>query len=622
MARWPVSLTHDAELQELFRQEISERIERLVQGARAMSAGTLSEELAGVMFREGHTIKGTSRVMGYEAISQAGQILEKLWREVDNGEHVGSAELGGALEDLCTAIVGAVDADPVEGSGELLAALGTVSRLDPESFSSVGEGDARPAEEPVPTEPPAEAGEARPDDGEPGGEDRAADFSDLGGLLSALETWASEESARVNAANLYRLINTVAAVGVEAEGLRELLLDLADTVDLDSPAYGQITRLSGAIESVVQSIGDSKDQALTLAAAPLREITNTFSQLIRYLAKKTGKEIRFELVGDNEAVDRQVLDRIADPLRQLIVNAIEHGVEPPLDREEAGKTPTATLAVRASVKDHRLEVVVEDDGRGVDWGAVYRTAVRRGLLPADREPEQESLRSLLFAPGFSTVVAPSELVGDGSGLTAVAGAVEALHGSLRFETEPGKGTRITLATPTSRALQDAILVRAAGQEWGIPETAIVDLLPLDEAALVAAPHRQELMWHDRRIPVAAFAGAVGLGEREDPKEVIVLSSPVGPVALTVPAVIGQQQVAAKELGPLIGGAPHLTGAALLGGGDVVVLVDPSRLAERVRELPLTIDSRPVVLVVDDSQGARQVVAASLTSSGAKRSISP
>ncbi len=336
---------------------------------------------------------------------------------------------------------------------------------------------------------------------------------------------------------------------------------------------------------------------------------------MRYLAKKTGKEIRFELVGDDASVDRQVLERLADPLRQLIVNAIEHGIETADERERSGKTRTATLALRAAVKDHRLEVVVEDDGRGVDWGAVHRTAVRRGLLPADREPEQESLRSLLFAPGFSTAAAPSELVGDGSGLTAVAGAIEALHGSIRFETEPGQGTRITLATPTSRALQDAVLVRAAGHEWGIPETAIVELVAIDEVTVVAAPRRQEIVWADRRIPVASFAQAVGLTEREEPRQVVILSSPVGPVALTVPQLLGQQQVAAKELGPLLGGAPHLTGAALLGGGDVVVLVDPSRLAERVRELPLTVDARPVVMVVDDSQGARQVVAAALSSSG-------
>ncbi len=625
-----MSLTNDVELRELFRQEIGERVGRLIEGARAMASGTVDEEFAGAMFREGHTIKGTSRVMGYEAISRAGQILEARWREVTHREHQGSAELGAALEELCQALLGAIDADPNQGTGELLGALGKVSRVTSAGFNGVEPAEAPEiAGAPVtiddregppaaglipgaesPTAPLRRTREDEPAPGLPKG-----DAADLGGLLNALDTWASQESARVNAANLYRLINTVAAVGVETEGLRTLLLDLADTVAADSDTYQQITRLSNALESVVRSVSAAKSQALTLASAELREITNTFAQLIRYLAKKTDKEIRFELVGDDASVDRQVLERLADPLRQLIVNAIEHGIETADEREESGKARTATLSLRAQVKDHRLEIIIEDDGRGVDWGAVHRTAVRRGLLPPDRDPEQESLRSLLFAPGFSTATQASELVGDGSGLTAVAGAIESLHGSLRFETKPGQGTRISLATPTSRALQDAILVRAAGHEWGIPETAIVDRFDLDDVQIVAAPHRKEMVWMDRRIPIASFAQAVALVEREDPKQVVVLSSPVGPVGLTVPQVIGQQQVAAKELGPLLGGAPHLTGAALLGGGDVVVLVDPSRLAERVRELPLTVDARPVVLVVDDSQGARQVVAAALSSSG-------
>ncbi len=597
-----MSLTSDAELQELFRQEMSERVERLLEGARAMRAGKLSDEVSGTMFREGHTIKGTARVMGFEAIARVGASLEQVWRQVQQGETEGSLNLANALEELSNCILGSVGAPADEGSGEMIAAHARLKRLLTRSTEDAAPGDAPDGDQAHPV--PAEAAPAR-----------AGDTSDLGGLLGALETWASEERARVNAANLYRLINTIAAVGVETQGLHAFLLDLADSIGDHPEARAQVGRFADALSSLTQSVETAKHQALSLASVQLKEITNTYPQLLRYLAKKVGKEIRFELVGDDEAVDRQVLERIADPLRQLLVNAVEHGIEPPEEREAAGKPPTATLSVRAQVKDHRLEIVIEDDGRGVDWGAVHRTAMRRGLLPGDEAPDQSALRSLLFAPGFSTVATPSELVGDGSGLTAVTAAIEALHGSFRFETEPGQGTRVTLAVPTSRALQDAIIVRAAGQQWGIPETAIVDVRPIEAVEITKTPHRNELTWHDQQIPVASFAGAVGLGEREDSQYVVVLAGPVGPVALTVPDTLGQRQVAAKELGPLLSGVPHLTGAALLGGGDVVVLVDPSRLAERARELPAAVDARPLVLVVDDSQGARQVVAAALISSG-------
>lgn len=574
-----------------------------------MRSDSLNDEITSTMFREGHTIKGTARVMGFEAISRAGVMLESAWRDIKQGEMKPSVELATALEDLASAALGAVGSPPDEGSGELIGAMARLHRYLNAHDEPSGDDSGQPSVE--------SGAEATDQQHGPTSSDRAdvPETSDLGGLLGALDNWASAEAARVNAANLYRLINTVAAVGVETAGLHDFLLELADSLSRSPEAHAKVTRLAQAMASLARSVETAKDQALSLASVQLKEITNTYPQLLRYLAKKVGKEIRFELVGDDESVDRQVLERIADPLRQLLVNAVEHGIELPEEREAAGKTPTATLAVRAQVKDHRLEIVIEDDGRGVDWGAVHRTAVRRGLLPKDEDPNPDALRSLLFAPGFSTVMSPSELVGDGSGLTAVAAAIEALHGSFRFETEPGVGTTVTLAVPTSRALQDAVLVRAAGQHWGIPETAIIDILPIEEAGISTSGNRKEMAWHDTFVPVASFAGAVGLGEREDAKHVIMLASPVGPVGLTVPEMMGQRQVAAKELGPLLGGAPHLTGAALLGGGDVVVLVDPSRLAERARELPAAIDDRPMVLVVDDSQGARQVVAAALTSSG-------
>ena len=116
-------------------------------------------------------------------------------------------------------------------------------------------------------------------------------------------------------------------------------------------------------------------------ACPLSDITGTHRQLVRYLARKAGKEVRFELVGDHLAVDRLVLDGLSDPLRHLLVNAIDHGVEAPAERVAAGKAPTATLSLHASVEQARLCLVVEDDGRGVDWDAVRAAAIRRRAPP-------------------------------------------------------------------------------------------------------------------------------------------------------------------------------------------------------------------------------------------------
>ena len=595
-----VPFNDDVELRELFHSEVTERSERLINGARAY-ADEPSVDLARDMHREGHTIKGIARMMGFSALRDAGKLLEETWRGIHEGEIAVTDGLARAVEGLSAELLPAADAHSQAGTPGLADAVRAVRR------------ELR-IEEPDPDDA---AGEPRLPEGVAGlpvNAGRGLEGGDLGGLLGSIDQRAFGENVRVNAASLFRLINGICSLRVDTEALSKLLEEL--TGDLGDPAVrdASLARLGGSLAAAEKAVLDLQSRAIDLAATPLAEVTNTYPQLIKYLARKANKEIRFELVGDQLTIDRQVLECLSDPLRQLLVNAVEHGIEPAAERIAAGKTPTATLALRVFVEDQRMTIMVEDDGRGVDWDAVRRTALQRGLVAQRADDDIEALRAVLFSPNFSTA-SPSELVGDGNGLAMVAEAVEALHGSLRLETEPGVGTTVLLTVPTSRALQDAVLVTAAQQTWGIPELVVLDSLPLDAAEGVDSPQRSEMVWEGATIPAVSFAEAVGLVEPEPLTRALVVSSPSGPVALLVAEEIGRRQVAAREVGPILGGIPHLTGAALLGGGDVVVLVDPARLAERAGAVPGYAGSRPRVLVIDDSRGARQVVGGALGSAG-------
>jgi two-component system chemotaxis sensor kinase CheA len=585
-----VTVSQDVELQRLFAGEISERADRLSDGARSLALGEADETVLGDMYREGHTIKGTARMMGFTAVSDAGKLLEETWKGVRDGEIEPSPALAEALESLAEGLLPAISADPASGTPQLAAgvrALRREARLDAESMPALPEGAAV--------------------DGS------GLDQSDFGGLLGTLDSFAFGESLRVNAASMFQLINQICSLRVDAEVLGELVADVTRGLDDREALESAVGRLAGAIGAADKAVVDLQTRALDLSAAPLAEITNTFPQLVRYLSRKAGKEIRFELVGDEHHADRQVLERLSDPLRHLLVNSVEHGIEDPAERIEAGKPRTATLALRAELSEHRLTVIVEDDGRGVDWDAVRRAAARRKMLPAgDLDPD--ALRSLLFAPNFSTV-APGDLVGDGMGLAMVAQAVESLHGTLTLETTAGEGTRVVITVPVSRALQDAVLITAAGQTWGLPEIAVLDRFSVEQLEITENGTRRETTWQGTTIPVVSFAQAVGLTEQQPARRMLVVSSPTGQVGFLVESVIGRRQVAARELGPILDGVPHLTGAALLGGGDVVVIVDPSRLAERARDVERTVGPRHRVLVVDDSRGARQVVGGALGSAG-------
>lgn len=571
-----MSWNQDPELQELFRSELAERTERLVVGARAMETGEVTDELAGQMLREGHTIKGTGRVMGFEAISRAGQSLEQVWRRVQHGDIESSPSLGEALGRLASVLADAVEADPQEGTPGLVDAQHRLNKV------LADEPGPEPEAAPAATPDPMEQADHTP--------------ANLGGLLNALEDWATADSILVNAGTLYRLINDATATRVQAESLA------VASPEPESELH-RLADMARALQLL----------AIDLASVPLTEITNTLPQLVRYLAKKTGKEIRFELIGDDLSIDRQVLEKVSDPLRQLIVNAVQHGVELPEDRDAAGKPRTATVAVRATVKDNQLEMTVSDDGCGIDWPAVERVGRRLGLLTPSDDATSEQLRSFLFEPGFTTVDEPTDLVGEGDGLADVVNAVEALLGSLHFESDD-MGTTVSMRVPTSRALQRALIVRAAGQQWGIPEAAVLDVLPLGQVELITGAGRTEFLWRGHRLILASMSDVIGQPGDTD-STVVVLSSRSGPVGIGIPEVVESRDVAAKELGPLLQGPSHLTGAALLGSDRVVLLVDAARLAEQARGLPEGGSERARVLVVDDSQGAREVVAGVLATAG-------
>jgi chemotaxis protein histidine kinase CheA len=578
----------DAELKALFRHEVTERSGRIAAGAGLMASGSAPEGTLGDLKREGHTIKGTARMMGFTEIGEAGRLIEEVVQAAIDGEAPAGVALWQALGRAAEALAGALDGESAElisaCSGLDVVARGRGPRPEPPTTGSDGGATVHQiSEAPAATADPAESGH-------------------LGGLLVALDSWAHGETVRVNAAELFRLINDICSLRIDVEAMGTLFGNL----DHQDGEEGE--RLQGSIEVAGQLAGALQDRALELAAAPMDEVTSTFSQLVRYVARKAGKEVRFELVGDEIAVDRQVLEAVADPLRQLLVNAVRHGVETPEVRSAAGKPPTATVALRVAIEDNKLKLVVEDDGSGIDWEAIHQAARERGLLGADESPDTDRLRAVMFSPGFSTS-SPDEIVGDGNGLASVTALIEQLHGSLNVETTAGRGTKIEMVVPTSRALQDVVLITAAGQMWGIPEIAVLDRIP------TGAETNGFVEWRDTQTPVVSFAESVGLVEQEPPDRILVVSSPGGPVGFSVTEELGGRQVAARALGPLLDGVPHLTGAALLGAGDVVVIVDPGRLVERARGVRERPESQPRVLVVDDSRGARQVVGGALGSAG-------
>ncbi len=741
----------DPELQQMFVDEVSERSARLVEGGRALRAGTLTSQEAGDLLREGHTIKGTGRVMGYEDVASAGLMLEMLWRWIQHGDIEPAPIFGRVLEGLGAAIPGALE-DPTdlieamsavheffaeqalpeelplppsvrsEPSPEVsespvaeaaqpptepleptkLDVAGTAAAAGPEDQGALSSqeafaemrrsmnddstdpgagaptqlggivGDVVTFGQPSPTaespETPAsrdqrvspappvegasgsviefpnsdESAQVAPPQPPPKRDDHPSadhgdvvvlpskrrrtpsesEAGDLGGLIGAVQSWAAEEAISVNAGRLYGLVDHIVSLRMDVEAVRDQLVELAQVAAADPFFAERITEISEGIHPILQASEGIESRALGLAAEPLRHVTNTLPQLGRYLSRKTGKELRVELIGDDVLVDRKVLELLGDAIRQLVVNAAVHGIEDMDTRLGAGKPGTGTIRIEANQADVNLEVTVSDDGRGIQWQSVADKGSTLGLLDADAELSPEALRSLLYRSGFSTRDAEDELAGDGEGLAIVRDAVDAVNGSMTLQSTPGERTAVTLVVPTHQAMQKALLVEEGGIVWGIPETAVCDIVEMRSAVIAVTDHETVLERTDGNVPFASFGNLMGLASDGVPAFVVVVESAVGQVALGVENVVGTRRVAAKEIGPVLADADAITGAALLGGDEVVLLVDTTKLAERqheaVSEGPAFAPAK--VLIVDDSRGVQQVVSSALATSGFSTSV--
>ena len=445
---------------------------------------------------------------------------------------------------------------------------------------------------------------------DPGG----GEVYDLGGLLGAVETWATEESVPVNAGRLFRLINDVAALRIDIDSAVAQSAHLLQSADQGVSSVA----LEGSLESletVRRASANLQNAALGLTAIPLEAVTATLPQLVKYLSKKVDRNVELILEGEKTIVDRQLVDQIGEVIRQLVVNAVAHGIETSDDRVTAGKPDHGTVKVVLSRDEQHVQIVVTDDGSGIDWKAVRALASDKELVGDD--PTTEELRSVLYTKGFSTNPGSSEFTGDGDGLARVTGIVEEIYGSLTLDSVPGRGTTFVVTLPAYRALQRAQIFTAGGRTWGVPESAAIAVLNIPDVKISVTERGSFIGFKDETIPYSSFATVVGLDVDGLPSQVLVLQSPTGNIALAVDDVLDLTEVATKDLSPLLAGSDSvISGVALLGGSETVMLVDAGRLAEKMRDTDVRSEG-PVrtVLIVDDSQGVRQVVSGVLASHG-------
>jgi two-component system, chemotaxis family, sensor kinase CheA len=373
---------------------------------------------------------------------------------------------------------------------------------------------------------------------------------------------------------------TTTTVRVDAERLDQLMHLMGELVvrrtrvevlsaEAEVPGLGhamqELTRCSQALQAIVMQV----------RMIPVEAVFLRLPRLVRDLSAKLGKQVELELVGQDTELDRTVVDALGDPLVHLVRNALDHGFETPTEREAAGKPATGALRISARHSGGNVVISVADDGRGVDPANVAATAVRRGLLTPEQAEGLDPARAidLLFAPGFSTREAASDVSGRGVGMDAVRAKVREVGGEAWMTSEPGRGTIAQIRLPLTLAIMPALLVRAGGRTYGIALDRIDRSVMVAEHPVRSAAGQRMLVVGEAVMPLYDAAAALGHPADENCEFAVIVHGHDRRVALAVSELVGQHELVTRPLPPDVAQLAPLSGAAVLPDGDIALLVD-------------------------------------------------
>ena len=569
--------TPQAEFVEIFRDEASGRLDRIVETLLAVESGHPPVDAVDLLFREIHTIKGAAGMVGLKE----------------------THDLAHTIEDIALATRTRVRRASFHSRSSVAGGCSFAPACRGQRRFGRGTGRALGAGEPIATivaEIEASAAALGPNEEKP----QAVSFPSSERL--------GRRSIRVAPEKIDALLDLVGETVLHRRRLEHAI---------GKDALRAQQSVSDELDAGGHLLDGLKDAAVGMRTLPLSSIAGSLPRAVRDLGIETGKEVALAIEGADTELDRTILEGLSDLLVHLIRNAVAHGIEPAAERERRGKPACGQLMLSAEQRGGTVEVVLSDDGRGVSIAAL------------EEARHTGSLAAVLARPGYSTAGGVSDLAGRGVGLDAVKSQVEAFGGSLELESEPGVGTAVILRLPLALALIEVLLVERAGNVYGLPLASVEEAISLDRILTLGG--RQSVELRGEPVPVADLAALVGgtpAPTTPHPPAIVVRASGKR-VAAICDSLLGNDEVVVKARGPLLANLKVYLGAAILGDGRIALLIDPAKLVEgavgRGRTLaqaghpmeaqPTDTKAASTVLVVEDSLAVRELQRSILEAAG-------
>jgi chemosensory pili system protein ChpA (sensor histidine kinase/response regulator) len=665
----------DADLLPVFLEEAQELVPAVGQGLRDWRSNPGNAAAGNALQRTLHTLKGSARMCGAMAL---GELTHHMETRVENALALKTlpATLFEELETsydrmglLYDRLQNPHAAGPLPEA--LTAAPAPAAESEPRQSAPAAEVLAEaPAE---PAKPQAQASEPE------GAAATRAMLRVRADLIDRLVNEAGEVSiarSRIEGdlraikgalfeltENVNRLRAQLREIEIQAEGQMQSQVSLAQERDkaFDPLEFDRFTRFQELTRFMAESVNDvatvqqnllkalgESELALSAQArltrglqanlmrirmVPFASISERLFRVVRQAAKEEERRAVLDIKGGQVEVDRSVLERITGPFEHMLRNSVVHGIEPTAVRLERGKPELGEIKLEVRQEGNEIVLAVQDDGAGLDYERIRAKAVSLGLLEAQASPSDAEIAEFIFHPGFSTAQEITQLAGRGVGMDVVKSEIAALGGRVELASEFGRGTRFTIYLPLTLAVTQAVLIRAGGITYALPAVMVEQVRQVKADELATYHTAAEAQWQNRRYPFRYLPRLLGDAEftpearRVTP--VMFLRTGANVVAIQLEDVIGSQEIVVKNTGPLLARVAGITGATVLGTGEIVLIINPLILAGREpvatgrRVAPLHVGTRlepaapavPTIMIVDDSLTVRKITGRLLAREG-------
>lgn len=579
---------------DLFRMEAEGQTRTLTDGLLALERGAGDAGTIDSMMRAAHSIKGAAAIVGLDVVVQLAHGMEDAFVAAQQG----ALQLTpGRIDVLLVGVdlivqVSALDEDALpawfaQNADRIALAMQSIAQVAYIEDAPAPPAALPPEPEPEPVAQPAHAPRAV-----------QQNYDQL--LALASETRINAHQLVPVVESLQRFKRHQASLFKAIEQLHEALVRTADPSLIEQSAlalqkthplkqilHDHMADLDSYERRVLTVSNNLVDEVLELRMRPFRDGVHAFGRMVRDLARSLGKEAQLTISGEDTLVDRDILANIENPLNHMLRNAVDHGIETPAQRLAAGKPAAGAIRLEANHRNGMLSIVISDDGAGVDLERIREAVVKRKLASSAMAEAMSAaeLMEFLFLPAFSLKETTSAISGRGVGLDIVQQAIRAQNGSVRIESEPGRGTRTFITLPLTQSIVRALVVDVQGEAYAIPIVKVERVLMLPQSALHTLESKQFFDIGGEHLGLVSAAQVLELGQMEPSAgdlPVVVIGSGARRYALVVDAIRGEQSLAVQPIDATFGKLRDIASAALLDDGAPVLILD-------VADLLLSID---------------------------------